>query len=363
MSDHGARHAAHRHAPMAAGTLLATLAALSFGVTTPIVARFGHGVGSLTTAALLYCGAALAAVAVGLVVDPAGAPLRRTHLPRLLAVALVGAGLAPTLLAWGLQRAGGTTGSLLLNLEAVFTALLAAALYREPLGRRVALALALMACGGALLTFDAASGSTFSLLGALAIASATFAWALDNTLTRPLAELDPERVVAAKGSLGALCTGMIAFGLEEPRPAPKAVAVLLACGATGYGLSLRLYLLAQRRIGAARTGSVFALAPFVGAALAWALGEATPSTLSQVSAALFALGVAVHVSEDHGHPHLHAAIEHEHAHRHDDGHHDHRHDPPVEGEHTHAHRHEAIAHDHPHGPDIHHDHAHEGDGG
>jgi drug/metabolite transporter (DMT)-like permease len=71
-------------------------------------------------------------------------------------------------------------------------------------------------------------------------------------------------VVAAKGALGAALTVTLAFALREPWPHVIPVLVLLACGATGYRLSLRLYLLAQRRIGAARTASIFALAPFVG---------------------------------------------------------------------------------------------------
>ena len=62
-----------------------------------------------------------------------------------------------------------------------------------------------------------------------------------------------------------------AFG--ESWPAGVAVPTLALCGALGYGASLTLYLRAQRAIGAARTGSIFAAAPFVGAAIAWSLGE------------------------------------------------------------------------------------------
>jgi drug/metabolite transporter (DMT)-like permease len=349
---------AHDHAPMAAGTLLAALAAASFGATTPLLARAGAGVGPLTSAALLYAGAAASSLAFR-PREPEGAPLTREHLPRLALVALFGAALAPTLLAWGLQRAGATAGSLLLNLEALFTVALAALVHREPIGRRVAVAATLMALGGAALTLGAAADPHFGAAGALAVVGATGAWALDNTLTRPLADLDPSRVVIAKGIFGALCTGTLALALREPWPRGGAVTALLACGATGYGLSLRLYLLAQRRIGAARTGSLFALAPFVGAAVAWALGDPSPTNVTLAAAALFAIGVALHATEEHGHRHEHPATEHDHAHRHDDGHHDHAHDPPVLGEHSHPHRHEHVEHEHAHGPDLHHDHGHD----
>jgi drug/metabolite transporter (DMT)-like permease len=273
-------------------------------------------------------------------------------------VAFLGAGLAPTALVWGLQHAGGTTGSLLLNLEAGFTALLAWLMHREPMGRRVLAALVAMAVGGVLLTLDAARDTSWSLLGALAVMVATLGWALDNAISRPLAELSPMKVVAGKATLGALLTGGGSLALAQPFPTGKPLLVILACGVVGYGISLHLYLLAQRRVGAARTASVFAVSPFIGAALAWALGDRTAGPLALIACLLLALGVILHATEAHGHPHHHEALEHEHPHRHDDGHHTHRHDAPVVGEHSHPHHHEALEHEHPHAPDLHHRHRH-----
>ncbi|MBP6629755.1 MAG: EamA family transporter [Kofleriaceae bacterium] len=339
-----------------AGVVLAAIAAVAFGLTTPIVAWAGQGLGPLATASLLYLGAAVAAAVLRIVRGHAEAPLRRADLGRVVAVALVGGALAPTLLAWGLQRAGATVGSLLLNLEAVFTVLLAWVWFREPIGPRVALALLAMLGGGAALTAEAWGATRWGLAGILAVAGATAAWAVDNTLTRPLAERDPLEVVASKGGLGALVTAITAVLAGEAWPSPTAATVLLLCGATGYGLSLRLYLLAQRRIGAGRTGSVFALAPFIGAAVATALGNRTGGEWTAVAAVLFALGVYLHLTERHAHPHQHPALAHDHLHRHLDPHHAHTHDPPFVGEHAHPHQHDALAHDHEHAPDVHHDH-------
>ncbi|MCB9574582.1 MAG: DMT family transporter [Kofleriaceae bacterium] len=346
--------------PIATGVLLAVVAAIAFGVTTPVVAWAGRDLGPLSTAALLYAGAAVAALGLRLTTRRRGPALRRGDASRLIAVALCGAAIAPSLLAWGLQRAGPTAGALLLNLEAVFTVLLARALHREPIGGRVAVAVVAMAAGGAALTLDAIDAATWGVGGALAVAGATLAWALDNTLTRPLAEREPIDVVAAKATLGALVTGAAALAWGEPAPGATAALALLGAGATGYGLSLRAYLLAQRRIGAGRTGSVFALAPFVGAALAWALGDRGAGAGTLAAVGLFGLGVYLHVTERHAHPHVHAPVEHDHVHRHDDGHHDHVHVPPVVGEHAHPHRHDLLVHAHPHAPDLHHDHAHPG---
>jgi hypothetical protein len=146
---------------------------------------------------------------------------------------------------------------------------------------------------------------------------------------------------------------------NEPVPPLAAAALLTLIGASGYGLSLRFYLLAQRSFGAARTGSVFAFAPFIGAALAFAMGERTVGLLFLPAAGLMLAGVLLHLTETHAHEHTHDAIEHEHAHSHDDRHHMHVHDPMPAGSHTHLHRHESITHTHPHVPDAHHRHKHE----
>jgi drug/metabolite transporter (DMT)-like permease len=337
---------------IATGVVLAAIAALAFGATAPVIAWAGRDIGPLTTAALLYAGAALVAVAL----RKPRLSLRRADFPRLVTVAIAGGAIAPTLLAWGLQRAGATIGALLLNLEAVFTVALAWLVYREPIGRRIVLAVACMVAGGAALVLDASTAGGFGLFGALAVAGATLAWAADNTWTRPLAERDPWDVVLVKGALGATLTAAVAIARGEALPAAAPALILLVCGATGYGASLRLYLLAQRRIGAARTGSVFALAPFIGAALAWAIGDRHGGAGTLAAVALFGAGVVLHVTERHAHGHVHVAIDHDHVHRHDDGHHDHVHDPPVVGEHAHPHHHDHLEHTHEHALDPHHDH-------
>jgi drug/metabolite transporter (DMT)-like permease len=343
--------------PALRGGLLALLAAVLFGVSTPLVQRFGTGIGAFTTAALLYAGAALVGALSRRRVEHE-ARLRRADLPRLLAMAGFGAVLGPVALAWGLQHTSGTGASLMLTLEALFTVLLAWRLYHETMGRRVWAAMLLLLAGGALLVLDQGRSGGGQVLGLLAVLAATLAWGVDNTLSRALAERDPSQVVMAKAAIGAGVTLLLAWAAGESLPDPRRAMGLLLVGASGYGLSLRLYLLAQRAFGAARTGSVFAFAPFIGAALAVALGERSPGALMAVGSALMLAGVVLHLGESHGHEHRHEATEHEHAHRHDDGHHDHAHDAMPAGAHSHAHVHQARRHAHPHVPDVHHVHRH-----
>lgn len=343
--------------PALKGGLLALLAAVLFGLSTPLVQRLGVGLGPFTTAALLYAGAAVVA---WLLRQPAAgeAQLQRADLGRLLAMAFMGAVLGPVALAWGLQRTSGSSASLMLTLEAVFTAVLAWRWYGEAMGRRVALAMALLLAGGLALIVDQGSAGQVQLWGLLAVLLATAAWGIDNTLSRAVAERDPGQVVLAKAVLGVLATTALAGLWHEPLPGGWAVAMLLLVGASGYGLSLRFYLLAQRAFGAGRTGSVFAFAPFIGAVGAYALGDRSVGVWLLLGGALMVWGVVLHLSEHHEHEHTHDALAHEHAHTHDDGHHNHTHAVMPDGPHSHWHRHEPMAHRHPHVPDLHHGHRH-----
>jgi drug/metabolite transporter (DMT)-like permease len=343
--------------PITIGVVFALLAAISFGASTPFIQRIGQEAGPFITAALLYAGAALSGF---LFRRKSGveAPLRRKHFPRLLLVAVCGAFIAPAALAWGLQQASGTAASLMLNLEAVFTFVLSLLIYREHAGLRIFLAAALITVGGALLVFGHSSDGGASLWGLAAIVIATIGWAFDNAFSRPLADLDPGTVVAGKGLLGAAFSVIWLLFLAEKLPSVSAVAGLFLCGMIGYGLSLRFYLLAQRRLGASRTGSVFAAAPFVGAAVALAFGQPLGGGLGIAAGALMLIGVWLHITESHEHSHTHESVIHTHAHLHDDSHHDHAHDPMPTGPHSHEHTHDSRWHTHPHSGDLHHRHPH-----
>jgi drug/metabolite transporter (DMT)-like permease len=345
------------HSPVLRGGLLALLAAALFGLSTPFVQLWGRGLGPFSTAGLLYAGAGLVALFMRRPRERE-AQLQRSDTGRLLAMALFGAVIGPVALAWGLQHTSGTSASLMLTLEAVFTALLAWRLYGETVDRRVVLAMTALLAGGVVLALEQGLQGHVQLLGLAAVMTATVAWGVDNTLSRGVADRDPGQVVLAKSGLGAIATFTLAWLFAEPLPGMLAGTALLAIGASGYGLSLRFYLLAQRTFGAARTGSVFAFAPFIGALGAFGLGERVGSPLLLIGGALMLSGVLLHLMESHEHEHMHEAMEHEHAHTHDDGHHDHPHDTMPPGAHSHRHIHHPLAHKHPHVPDLHHVHRH-----
>jgi len=342
--------------PHRTGTLFALAGGAAFGVSTPLTQRYGAGLGPFTVGGLLYLGAAIFSAAR--LEPPREGRVRRENMPRIAAAALAGAFFAPVCLAFGLSKATGTGAALMLNLEVVFTVLLAAVFLREELGPRLLTGVGAMLGGSAVLVFSAEATGSSTTLGLVAIALATFGWAVDNVTLRALAELDPRHVVLWKAGIGAFLSFAVALALHEPLPAARVTLLLVACGTIGYGLSLRCYLLALRRIGSARTAAMFSSAPFAGALAAWLLGQGDLGVATLVAGLLFAAGAYLQAGEHHGHVHTHDAVEHEHSHRHDDGHHDHAHEPPVTGEHSHPHRHEATTHDHEHATDAHHAHRH-----
>ncbi len=331
-------------------------AALLFGLVAPVGKRLGVEVAPVMLSGLLYLGAGALLAAVAAFVPSREAPPSRRDLPALGAMILVGGLVAPVLLFAGLARSSAVAASLLLNLQAVFTALLAALLFGEQLGRRGALALALVVGGAALIGIGHGGGGAW--WGPLLVAGACLGWAIDDNLTRLVAAKRPVAIAAGKG-LGAGALGLalaVAHGDRIPPIGPLVGA--LAIGALGVGASLALTVHALRSLGVARTGAVFATAPFAGALAAVAILGERPGVALGAAALLMAAGIALLATESHGHRHVHEPIEHEHLHDHDE-HHRHEHGG-GEGDapHAHRHRHEAIEHEHPHLPDLHHRHRH-----
>jgi len=335
------------------------IAALAFGLSAPLAKRLLDVVPPLFLAGVLYLGAG---VFLGLARllwrrrPAAGRALTARDYWILTGVVLTGGVLAPPLLLWGLERNSATTTALLLNLEVVFTVLLAGIVFKEHLGARIAVAAIVMAAGGALLGWT--PGDPALAIGAAAIAGACLLWALDNNLTRLIAEADPLLIVEVKGLVAGTVNVLLALASGQSPPSLGTIAFGLALGAVSYGTSIVLFILAMRELGVARAGACFATAPFFGAAGGLLLlGESpTPGLLG--AAALMAVATWLLLHERHLHHHQHPTGTHIHVHVHDE-HHQHAHEG-WEGPEPHSHPHPTgpVEHEHPHTPDIHHDHGH-----
>jgi drug/metabolite transporter (DMT)-like permease len=329
-------------------------AAVLFGATTPLAGRLADDTSAPILAGLLYVGAATAVVPwlPRRPIDPRALGRRA---PRLGAAVVFGGLLGPLCLTAGLQRTPGATASLLLNLELVATALLAAVLFREHLGRRIVEGTLLVVAAGAVLAW---AGAPELRAGAVLIVLACVCWGIDNCVTATL-DLAPEHITAAKGVVAGGTNLAIGLLLGGQLPSAGVMVAALAVGAAGYGLSITLWVAGARDLGAARGQLVFSTAPFVGVVVAWAVLGDDVRRVELIALALAALGVARVVGSGHEHAHRHHAIEHDHEHSHDDRHHEHAHHVELAaGRHSHRHTHVAVTHAHPHVPDLHHRHDH-----
>ena len=291
---------------------------------------------------------------------------RRTESVRLargevkwLAIAVATGGVVgPVLLMVGLSRMPASAASLLLNAEAVFTALLAWFVFHENFDRRIALGMALIVIGALVLSWpgDNVFGSA---LPALAVLGACFLWGIDNNLTRKIALTDATFIAMIKGIVAGVVNVMIAWTLGATFPSFQIFVAACAVGFFSFGASLVLFVVALRHLGAARTGAYFSIAPFAGAMISFVLLGETVTVTLVLAGLLMGAGVWLHLTERHDHAHAHDALEHTHEHVHDE-HHQHEHDNlvPEETRHTHRHGHDPISHAHPHYPDAHHGHQH-----
>ncbi len=339
--------------------LYAILAALCYGLSAPFSKLLLGSIPPALLAALLYLGAGFGMLPFVLLgKKQKEARIAKAELPYVVLMVVLDI-LAPILLMLGLAVTAPATVSLLNNFEIVATAVIALAVFREAVGKRMGLAILFITLGSAALSVQDVKTLALSPGAALVIAACCL-WGLENNCTRRLSIKNPLQIVAVKGIFSGL--GSLIVFLLTGRPSVNAAYIPLALllGLVSYGLSIYCYILAQRSLGAARTSAYYAIAPFIGVLLSFLMHGEAPAVSFYIALPLMLLGAYLAVLEKHSHRHLHEALTHEHRHSHADDHHTHTHIPPVSGEHSHEHTHEQIIHQHPHTPDTHHIHTHEG---
>ena len=344
------------------GIAYGVASAMLFGISTPIAKILVGSVSPVMLAGLLYAGSGL-----GLLVLLVWRRLSPKHpapvsMPRgkewvwLVGAILLGGVLGPVALMYGLTVTAASTASLLLNLEAVFTALIAWFVFRENFDRRIALGMLAIVAGGVALAWSPGEATSVSR-GVVFIVAACACWALDNNLTRKTSTSDAVLIAGLKGIVAGAANLTLALLLGQRFPAIDTLIAAAGVGFLGYGVSLVLFVLALRNLGSARAGAYFSVAPFFGTVVALLLGDALTWQLI-VAAILMVSGLWLHITERHAHEHIHEYFEHSHGHVHDE-HHQHSHDGSYAPEpHTHLHVHVPLVHSHRHYPDVHHRHPH-----
>lgn len=290
------------------GVMAALAAALLFGSSTPLAKLLLGAVDPWVLAGLLYLGSGIGMTAIRRITQAPRVRLAPGEWPWLAAAVGFGGVAAPVLLMLGLRGMPAAGASLLLNAEAVFTALLAWFAFRENFDRRIALGMLTIVAGAAVLSWpkELRLGEA---LPSLLVLAACLSWALDNNLTRRVSLADASWIAAVKGAVAGGVNLVLALSLGASVPGSSTAVAAMLVGFLAYGVSLTLFVIALRHLGTARTGAYFSVAPFFGALLALALGDPlTPQLLA--AGVLMGLGIWLHLTERHEHEHVHEPLEH-----------------------------------------------------
>ncbi len=212
---------------------------------------------------------------------------------RWLGASIVAGGItAPVLLTIGLTTTSAAVGSLLLNFEGVFTALLAWTSFREPWRWQILLGMIAITSSGIILSHTQQTTIGLSW-GALTILGTCFAWAMDSNLTNKIADKDPFAIAMYKSGIAGAINVAIAIFIGQVLPPIGTVIAVLGVGFISSGVTYVCFVLALRQMGAARTGAYFALSPFAGAAISTLfLGEPITQSLI-ISASFMAIGAVL----------------------------------------------------------------------
>lgn len=277
------------------------LAAVAFGAGAPAAQRVYAGVGRWTAGAWIALASGMCFLVVtrlGGRAPPLAVGTPADHRRGRLAL-LASTALGPVLGAWcamqGLARLTAHEASLLLNLETVFTPVLAVLVFRERLSPRRWAGAGCVVAGGAACAFAVGGGDGASLAGAPWIVASCLCWSADSNLLRYLVHRDLLEVARDKGLLGGAAALVLAVVTGEAPPWPDGgtLAAGALVGVVSFGGALVGYLASVRRVGTATTGALFGTGPFVGVLVAWwVLGE-RPGLAFAGAAVAVAAGVAL----------------------------------------------------------------------
>lgn len=254
--------------------------------------------------------------------------------------------LAPIFLMLGISTGSSANASLLGNFEIVATALIALLVFKEKVSPKLWTAIALITISSAILSFEGSGSFQFSA-GSILVLLAAVCWGLENNCTRKISQKSTYQIVTIKG----LCCGtgsfVIAAVIGESVPGIEYVGLAMMLGFTAYGLSIFMYIRAQRELGAAKTSAYYSVAPFIGTFLAFVVnGERL--TVKYLFGLLFMVAGTAFVAADTlvcNHKHVHT---HQITHTHDGTTHTHT----VIHEHSHNHIRQPHEHNHRHNKEV-----------
>lgn len=325
--------------------ILAFLAAVFYAINAPVSKFLLNNVTPTFMAAFLYLGAG---VGVGIMYlfhikkEEKAERLTKQDLPYTIGMIVLDIA-APIFLMIGIKMGTASNASLLGNFEIVVTTLMALLIFKEQVSGKLWIAIGFITLSSIVLSFEGSGSFQFSI-GSLFVILATCCWGLENNCTRKISDKSTYEIVLLKGIFSGGGSFTIAMVLGEKIPEMIYIAIVMLLGFVAYGLSIFLYIRAQRNLGAAKTSAYYAVAPFIGSFLAFVVNGEKLAVEYFIGLALMLVGTVFVVYDTminhhlHGHTHTivhtHNGVTHTHMITHE---HEHNHFGNEEG---HGHKHE-----------------------
>lgn len=311
----------------------AVLAAVFYAVNVPFSKQLLQDVPPTFMASFLYFGAG---IGVGIMYlfhwsnEQKEERLTKDNLPYTIGMVLLDI-FAPIFLMLGVSIGSSANASLLGNFEIVATTLIALLIFKETVSKRLWTAILFITISSIILSFEG-SGSFHFSLGSLFVLLATICWGMENNCTRKISEKSTYQIVTIKGLFCGLGSFVVASVVGETLPSARYIILAMLLGFVAYGLSIFLYIRAQRDLGAAKTSAYYAVAPFIGTFLAFVINGEQLSVAYLVGLFFMIIGILFVVADtlvkNHSHLHTHLiththdgsththVITHEHGHEH-----------------------------------------------
>lgn len=324
--------------------MMALLAAIFYAINTPFSKVLLEKVTPTFMASFLYLGAG---IGVGIMYllnskkEKNIEKLSKTDLPYTVGMIVLDI-LAPIFLMIGINIGSASNASLLGNFEIVATALIALLIFKEVVTSRLWIAIGFITLSSIVLSFEGSGSFKFSL-GSLFVILATCCWGLENNCTRMISDKNTYEIVILKGIFSGTGSFIIAIILGENIPGIKYILISMLLGFVAYGLSIFLYIRAQRELGAAKTSAYYAIAPFIGTFLSFAVDKDRLTKVYFIGLIFMIIGSVIVVYDsmlkNHIHYHIHTIV-----HTHNGSTHKH----VIKHEHTHSHMGSEEKHYHSH---------------
>ena len=291
----------------------ALLAALFYALNTPFSKVLLKNIPATFMAAFLYLGAG---IGVGILYlfhikkEEPSERLTKKDLPYTIGMIVLDI-LAPIFLMIGISIGSASNASLLGNFEIVATTVIALLIFREAVSGTLWTAIGFITISSILLSFEGTGSFQFSY-GSLFVILATSCWGLENNCTRKISDKSTYEIVVLKGVFSGGGSFVIALLLGEQIPEFSCIFAAMLLGFVAYGLSIFLYIRAQRDLGAAKTSAYYAVAPFIGAFLAFVVNGEKLTAMYFLALLFMVIGTVFVVYDTmvkhHMHGHTHTIV-------------------------------------------------------